>query len=367
MENNWNQSEAKPEVAKSGILSSLGKNKFVRAAALAAGLAAGVEVATRDYDQHEEVSPIGMVDSVKNESKYTEAQWQEMVANQKPHEFYDAVGVKDKMRPVPKGEYSNVEKQHHVTTLKNGSKIFHDAWLDFYQVKKGDTESGIRHKLQSSYDYLSTQKGKLESFNIKSKNLRVGMWLPIPIENEDRVLTDEQFIGYAYEALDDMRDHPIYGSYVKHILEHNTIEQVVAAFLAVAKQESGGKPLGQFELHRWEPHHKAFSFSLFHVLMKDSGLHARRRLNMSEGQTYHPRNACKLFLGFLIQKVLDAHQGEALTIKKLNNLLPIEQHPEEFAKFYNGSNWQRTNPNYVNNVKKYLAEADSALEKSLGN
>ena len=126
--------------------------------------------------------------------------------------------------------------------------------------------------------------------------------------------------------------------------------------IAVAKQEGGGRPLGQFTLHRWEHHKKAFSFSYFHVLMKGPGLTARRKLNLTEGQLLHPENAVMLFLAFLIEKTKER-------AKHADRYFPIWEHDEDFAKFYNGGKWKEKNPDYLVNLERYYQEADAHLDE----
>lgn len=267
----------------------------------------------------------------------------------------------DYLRAVEGGEFSASERRERMETLPGGEQIFHDIGLDFYQVKKGDTISEIRQRLVKypKYAHLESQTNKLHSFNIPAKKLQVGMWLPIPLENADRQLTDEQFAHYAQLGIGDVKKHKEYGPYIQEILKEVSEDDLVATMVAVAKQESGGLPLGQFESHRWEQRYKAFSFSMLHVLMERGGpgIAARRDLDMTEGQTYHPRNAVKLFLGFLVEKAVhDLHE-------RPRDYFPVDKHGEKFARFYNGRAWKSINPHYVTNLTRYYREAQALLKE----
>lgn len=257
------------------------------------------------------------------------------------------------------GNFTPEEREKRTVRLRNGSVLFKDVGMSFYQVQAGDTLSSIRAELSQlpEYAFLKDQRVKTESFNIPARELQAGMWLPIPIENEDRHVTDEQFTVYASKAIDDMRSDPHYGSYVREVLSIISERELLATMIAVAKQESGGVPIGQLELHRWEPPYNSFSFSIFHILMEKDrsgmpgpGLAARRKLNFSEGQVYHPYNAVKLFFGYLKEKRA-----------KPANYFPITKYAKSFASLYNGSKWHIINPNYVRNILNYFKRALSML------
>lgn len=266
-------------------------------------------------------------------------------------EFFQAMTTKN-------GEWTREQRKARRTTLQNGEIIFRDVGISFYLVKKGDSISEIRERLSRypEFAYLATQQGKLDSFNIPAQKLRTDMWLPIPVESKDRKITEAQFVAYAHEAIEEIIEHEKYGSHVQDILQQVDMRGLVATMVAIAKQEGGGLPLGQFALHRWENHQRAFSFSYFHVLMKGPGLKARRKLNFTEGQLYHPKNAVKLFLGFLVEK-------SAETGKNADRFFPVSDHEEAFARFYNGKRWKKTNPKYLENIRQYYAEADEHLSK----
>jgi hypothetical protein len=257
-----------------------------------------------------------------------------------------------------RGEYTRAQRKERRRVLANGERIFQDVGLMFYFVREGDTISEIRERLlkYDEFSYLREQNTELTSFNIPAEKLRARMWLPIPVEAKDRHLSEAQFISYAHVGIDQMLEHPEYGAEVKRILDRVPRRELIATMIAVAKQEGGGKPLGQFELHRWEARYQSFSFSYFHVLMTGAGLVARRKLNLTEGQLYHPQNGVKLFLAFMVEK--------SRPRKHADRLFPVLENQEEFAVFYNGTSWRSINANYLVHFKKYYKEASEHLDES---
>lgn len=272
------------------------------------------------------------------------------------NEFFDGNPEYLQVMTDQNGEWTQEQRKQRRKTLANGEVIFEDVGIDFYLVKRGDTISEIRERLSkySEYAYLADQRYKLDSFNIPARKLRADMWIPIPVEAKDRKLTDAQFVAYANDAIDEMKENPEYGGDVEEILKKVSQRELVATMIAIAKQEGGGLPLGQFALHRYEAHHSAFSYSYFHVLMKGPGLTARRKLNLTEGQLYHPTNAVKLFLAFMVEK-----SGE--TRQNVDRLFPVGENQEDFAVFYNGKRWKKTNPYYLQKLQAYYDVADRRL------
>jgi len=251
-----------------------------------------------------------------------------------------------------RGDLTHEERRLRTRHLANGVEILQDVELQFYKVQSGDTLGKIRAKLSAlpEFSFVKDQLGKLESFNIPARELQEGMWIPIPLENENRYITDEQFARYAAKAVEGMKGDPVYGAYTRDILKEISEGELIATLVAVAKQEAGGRPIGRYELHRWEPRYNVFSFSLFHVLMMGPGLEARRELNKSEGQLYHPQIATRLFIAFLKEKGGNPRE-----------LFPITKHPKAFASLYNGTGWREINPNYVRNILRYHKDAQEML------
>ncbi|MBD3156778.1 hypothetical protein GF369_03030 [Candidatus Peregrinibacteria bacterium] len=266
---------------------------------------------------------------------------------------------KEYFRKVENGQFSKKEYQKRLKKLPNGETIFEDIGaLTFYQVEKGDSIAGIREKLSKykRFSYLKTlSKAKIKSFNVPQKSLKPGMLIPIPLDEEDRSMSDVQFAHYCNDAIDEMAEDSRYGDMIQKIIKKTSKKEILRIMLAIAKQESGGKPIGQFELHRWEPHQSAFSFSLFHVLMRGAGMKARQNLDMTEGQLYHPKNAAKLFLAFLCEK---SRRGTSCNPERF---FPLMDHLNSFARFYNGAAWRRFNPHYTRHLKKYYLQAKKVV------
>lgn len=261
----------------------------------------------------------------------------------------------------PGGQYTEAERKARLQVLERGERIFHDVELDFYLVQPGDTIFSItkRLSLYPQYAYLARQQARLQSFNISPRELEARLWIPIPLENQDRHITDEQFVLWAREGLRSMVRHHGYGKEVAHLMSLSGMTQnkLIATALAVARQESGGNPLGTNEFHRWEGagSHREFSFSMFHILMTPGGpgLRARKALMMTEGQTYHPTNATMLFVAFLIEKMRETTADEA------GDLLPFDDPKkiERFSSFNNGRAWRSMNPRYTRNLSAFYADA----------
>lgn len=272
-------------------------------------------------------------------------------------------------KKIPNGEFSSEEKSLRQKSYSKDVVIFQDIGLDFYKVQKGDSSYKIREKLTKlpQYGYLKEQRGKLSSFNIRSKDLRPDMLIPIPPQREQQVLSDQEFAKYAYLSLNNIINHKYYGEFLKELLKHKQRSEVVATMIAIAKQESGGGgKIGNLALHRWEPHHKKFSFSVFHILMEGPGLKARRKLNMTEGQTHHPQRACELFFAYMIEKTLETgcrskdSEAECKT-KKMDFFVKLFDRDSKLATFYNGAAWTRTNPNYLTNIQTNYRNAHQLL------
>lgn len=253
----------------------------------------------------------------------------------------------------PRGEYTPAERHARTKHLAGGEELLYDAGIAFYHVKDGETLLDIRERLGQypEFSYIKKQRSALQSFNISADDVTPGMWLPLPLENAHRQLTDAEFAAYSDDALEEMADHPKYGKEVRAILQAAGKKELLAAIMAVANNESGD-PIGKFEIHGYSRSQDAWQLSLFHVLMKGAGLRARRELGLTEGQLAHPTNAAKLFLAFLCEK------GDAAS------LFPLDEHWEDFAAYYNGKKWQTINPKYVDRLKANYAEALQAVAKS---
>ncbi|PJA45757.1 hypothetical protein CO174_01670 [Candidatus Uhrbacteria bacterium CG_4_9_14_3_um_filter_50_9] len=335
-----------------------GKKDFSRREFLRAGglFAAGVVSGALGKEVVDRASDIAQDDGQEAE----DSEIMETFEHETPteHAFFDT--NPDFLRPVTpaRGEWTKEQRAQREEELGEGVRIFRDVGVTFYYVQPGDTILGIREKLSRypEFDYLADQHNRLNAFNIPEKRLRVETWIPIPIDQKDRHLTQEQFIGYANEAIDAMSKDAQYGQEVERILKRVNKRDLVVTMMALAKQEGGGLPLGQYALHRYEPHQNAFSYSYFHVLMKGAGLEARRALNLTEGQVYHPFNAVKLFLAFLVEKTAERKEHA-------ERFFPILEHKEAFAVFYNGAHWKEINPDYVDDLERYYREMEANVSQ----
>jgi len=290
----------------------------------------------------------------------------EMARSEQPIEIpvaVESVSRKPKSVRFPAGKFSDEEFKKRIERWAPGVQVFRDEGMYFYKVQRGDTLKSIRRKLAKikGYDYLNEQTGKLDSFNIPQKEVKPGMLLPIPQRNSERIITDDAFIAQSRKALFELAETPEYQSYLSELIKIYGENYLIAAMMAIAKQESGGAPMGRFEMHRWEKRYHAFSFSLFHVLMVGPGLKARQKLNLTEGQLYNTTNAGKLFFAFVIEKISEKYQGMTDEVAKKEKiqreLIQLFELDEAMASFYNGKAWRRNNPGYLRNVRKYFTDA----------
>lgn len=255
------------------------------------------------------------------------------------------------------GEFSGSEKRARTEVLAPGISVLRDVGLTFYKVVNGDTLDKIRMKLGKfpEFAYLKElSRVKILSFNIPPHLLQLGMWIPIPSNPETKEeLSEEAFRKYCFDAIDELKKNPIYDKKMASLEAAVGRESIIAAMIAVAKTESGNK-LGKFADRRYENGHKAFSYTLFHVLMAGAGLRARRNLGMTTGQALHPRNSAKLFLAFIFQKA-----GRA----GVEKYFPLHLHFEDFATFYNG-HWEGKEPSYPEELLKYYPAFENPMAKN---
>lgn len=242
--------------------------------------------------------------------------------------FVDSYATK-----YPNGEFSDEERALRTLKMGEGIVMRHDVGLNYYLVQEADSFVVIVEKLSRFpfFAYLKDlPKSKIKGFNISGKDLHPGMWIVIPPNHSPAEgLTDIKFIDDCKAAIKEIQSDPIYGRFIVELLKKTTEDEVIAMMLACAKTESGSGRLDQFSLFRYQGNYKAYSLSLFHVLMHGAGLKARQNLWMTEGQTLTPKNSVKLFLAFLIEKDPENFQ----------DLFPLDGNTEKFATFYNG-NWK---------------------------
>ncbi|MEI6117904.1 MAG: hypothetical protein WCP92_01260 [bacterium] len=167
------------------------------------------------------------------------------------------------------------------TKTKYGKKTIKIPHVTIHKV--GDFEK-MRNKLMqtSDFSYLKdseydrSQSGnKTKSFNMPKENVKVGMYIPIPLDHKVREISPQDFANYCHDALKEMQtDSSIYHKDIKKLLTHTSEKDIIIAMLAFARSETASEytnfvqPLGDVELHRREPAFKAFSFTYFHILME---------------------------------------------------------------------------------------------------
>ncbi len=145
---------------------------------------------------------------------------------------------------------------------------------------------------EAEYD-RSNPENKPKSFNISKKSVVAGMYIPIPLDNDVREISPQDFANYCYDAIQEMKnDDSKYSKEIKELLSYTTEKDLITAMLAFARSETASEytnftqPIGDMELHRREPKYKAFSFTYFHILMEKNsdgvtagpGLKARIKL-----------------------------------------------------------------------------------------
>lgn len=266
----------------------------------------------------------------------------------------NAWGSADFNVPHENGEFTVLENAKRTVVLGKGVKIFRDVGMSFYQVEKGDDKASIRDKLSKFKEFAYLDCANLDenilSFNINGEDLQEGMWIPIPLPKEYRAFDSKMFLDNCKLAVKELRKDKVYGDFVEGILGKISSEELIASVFAVAKTESGGVGLGQFVFHRYEPNHKTFSYSIFHVLMEGAGLRARQNLKMTVGQSLHPKNSAKLFLAYLVEKFFRKKD-------RVLSVFPIDKNAEKFATHYNGAAWRTYNKKYPQKLKKFYAMA----------
>lgn len=293
---------------------------------------------------------------------------------------------------------------------KNPDKWIHlikDKWLTFYVVQPEDIKEKIEKRTQvmgkwknkkskiveykrkyldiqwirkklmnlDEYAYLkrSEYDEKTRSFNVpsfkiidKEKIEHIKRWnflIPIPMDSKYREITSEQFVDYCHSAITEIKENKVYWEKIKELLKKTSEKEIVANMLAFARSETTEEytdftqNIWAVELHRWEDHMWAFSYSYFHILMEKNKdwsnwpwLRARINLWLSEWDCYHPKNSAKLFLWYWIEKT-KSKQGW------ITSYLPItEKNITKVATTYNGSssysNKLLANYNYSKKILK---------------
>jgi|GEM_PF-5997869 hypothetical protein len=278
-------------------------------------------------------------------------------------------------------------------------RLIRDAGVTFYVVEKGDTLDLIWKKVSAldEFAYLKESRYRVEGGdgrNIQGFNITRGevkkyskgdspFFIPIPLKLQQREVSDKKILNYFSQAIEEMKDHPVYGEKVRKLLKKIDKKELLKIMLAYAYSETtplkGEAPVGFFGFNRWEPattmnrkkekvfRTASFSFTCFHVFMEkyhrtdkktkktrienSPGLKARFVLGMTEGQINHPVNAGKLFFGYWFEKA-----G-----KSFLNYFPLEggsdAHFKKCAGKYNGDGAK-----YYPKLKKNYERASKVVD-----
>lgn len=252
-------------------------------------------------------------------------------------------------REVLGGEFTVEERAARTETIMPGIEIFHDIGLDWYRVQPGDTKESIRDTLSllPEYTYLGGKKQQKRTigFNIAEKSLHDVEWLPIPVEKTKLLINDEDFLVEVKQGIEELTTDECYGETAQKIIDKIGEDAFSASMLAVAKMESG-EHIGSSQFSLYDATNHTFSISPYHVLDKGAGKRARHNLHKTIGQMNSPKNAVKLLVGFMAEKMNEPA-----------SIFPIDQHYEQFATQYNGADWRRMNPNYATDLDGYYQKA----------
>lgn len=328
-----------------------------------AGLA-GAAIATRSDTYHKDELPESLPEVELSGRSQSEIEqevmnqlfpWRENISQ---HFYFDNPEI-DWETPTPDGNYSRAERQQLTRELENGETIFTDRGQSFYLIEQGDSLSGIIAKLSKyrEFDYLKTQNGRDINFiNTPANSIIAGKWLPIPLNPENRIVQDDQLFGFVADAVVELLYRSnFYQQQLMELIKSNPaiLDEILKSLFAIGRTESGGGgPAGTSAIHRYETRYKSYSYSHFHILMRDQGLLARKRLNLSEGQLAHPKNGAKLCLAFIIEK---AHE-------RLSRIFPVNNsNIQSFSSFYNGSGYRANK--YDEKINSQLDLANKKLKK----
>jgi len=234
-------------------------------------------------------------------------------------------------------------------TVAEWVRLIRDVGMSFYIVQEWDNPKKIRKKLKQipEFSYLDDEKydpkNKVSSFNVPKSSIVPGLFIPVPLPQEIREVSLEDFTSYAVQAVEEMKQEWHYSTRLQNLLTHTTHDELIATIVTFARCETAqdhtsfSDNIWSVTYHRREPHMSAFSFTPFHILMERNAdgktpwpwLQARLNLKMTEWQAYHPKNACKLFLAYRFEKTKNMD---------ITKYLPItEQNIISTAKLYNGS------------------------------
>lgn len=253
----------------------------------------------------------------------------------------------------PTLEQADGSEDLKVELLAPWIEVKRDVGVTFYRVRKGETLLSIYNKLKSldEFSYLRDQhynpviKGsKIRNFNIDPQTLQPGMFIPVPLSKESRIISGEQMKEYAYAAVQDIQNNPTYWSIYSNRLKNNSADELVAAAIAFARCESASDyrnaddQIGEKNVyHRYESHISTYSLSPYHILMSGPWLKARKNLHLTEWQTYHPKNATLLFLWYRVEKLREVGK-----VDRIQDYLPLTN--SNIWESWTTYNWCKNNP-----------------------
>lgn len=183
--------------------------------------------------------------------------------------------------------------------------VYKDIDLHFYRVVSWDNSTGvIRRKLRHFPElaHVSQSNKQTLSLNIESKHLRIWEIIPIWVPRHERVYTNWDFAKITNIAINQLLEESIYSGQIKKLIDLVWKDNLIKLSIAVAKIESGWYPIWSQVLNRFEPRHRRWSLSHFHVFMKWDGKTVLDELKMSPWQLMNPINWVKLFFWFLLKK-----------------------------------------------------------------
>ena len=285
--------------------------------------------------------------------------------------------------------FINVPKDDNIESraLDNWYFIKDDAWLKFWAVQESQLadiddkqkiyNENIKNKKDKKskrdiiieelsefeeFEYLrwSEYKEKIRSFNTSNWEIPVNASMPIPMKTELRQFTNEYFMTCCKLWIETLLKHPKYWPKIKDRINWIWIDEFAKNLTALARNESTipGENIWYYEYHRYEWSDKKYSYSPFHILMREwePWFDGKKELWLSEWQTYHPFFASMLVCLFLCNKKITrkwARKLSSATKEKwseyvpLINFFPIREETKDIiAYLYNWPRYKTTWQNY---------------------
>lgn len=275
--------------------------------------------------------------------------------------------------------FTNMPKWEEIKsrTIDNWYFIEDDAWLKFWVTQESHlsdiNEKAVDWKTKrdviieelskiDEFSYLSGSeyKEKIRSFNTSNWQIPINAPVPIPMKIELREFKNDYFIECAELWIQTILKHPKYWPKIQEHIDRIWINEFAKNLTALARNESSlpGKNIWYYEYHRYEWPDKKYSYSPFHILMREwePWFDGREELWLSEWQTYHPFFASILACVFLCNKKMTRKWARKLcSITKeewpkyvpLVNFFPIREETKDIiAYLYNWPRYKTTWQNY---------------------